>query len=432
VDASSGARARVAPMGRRTLPAHRATTANLQSIYPFVSGSALRAGGPLVGTDLLGGVFRFDPWELYASGSITNPNLVAIGQIGRGKSAFVKSLVWRQVAFGRSAWIVDPKGEYGPITRACGSVPLRLEPGGGVRLNPLDLPTLRSRDPVDPDSTRRRCELVCAVISSGLGRALTPPERTAVDFAVRECLKEMTRPTLAHVIARLLDPDPESAAAVGTDVSGLAADGRIAALELRRLVQGDLAGMFDGHSSANLDLTAPVVSIDMSAVFASPALPLLMLCATAWLQTILGEDASTRRLLVVDEAWAVLRDLATARWLQATFKLSRALGVANVAVVHRLSDLYAAGADGSEQQRIAEGLLADTETRVVFAQAPSEAEATRKMLGLSRIEQELISKLPRGVALWKVGDRSFVVKHLLSESEGQLVDTDSAMAGGVA
>ena len=70
---------------------------------------------------------------------------------------------------------------------------------------------------------------------------------------------------------------------------------------------------------------------------------------------------SQKRLLykTLDEAWAVLSHLATARWLQATFKLSRAYGVANVAVVHRLSDLKAAGQDGSQEQRLAEGLLAD-------------------------------------------------------------------------
>ncbi len=147
------------------------------------------------------------------------------------------------------------------------------------------------------------------------------------------------------------------------------------ALELRRLVEGDLAGMFDGPTSTGLRLDAPVVALDLSAVFASPALPLLMTCATGWLQAILARRGRTaKRLVVVDEAWAVLHDLATARWLQATFKLARAMGVANVAVVHRLSDLQAAGAAGSAQQRLAEGLLADTETRVVFGQAPAEAD----------------------------------------------------------
>lgn len=69
-----------------------------------------------------------------------------------------------------------------------------------------------------------------------------------------------------------------------------------------------------------------------------------------------------------------------------------------MAVVHRLSDLKAAGQEGSEQQRLAEGLLADAETRVVFGQVPGEAERAGELLGLSRNEQALLCQLPRGVA----------------------------------
>jgi hypothetical protein len=134
--------------------------------------------------------------------------------------------------------------------------------------------------------------------------------------------------------------------------------------------------------------------------------------------------------VVVDEAWAILRDLSTARWLQATFKLSRSLGVANLAVVHRLSDLRAVGASGSAEERLAEGLLADSETRVVFGQAPSEAEVTRQLLGLTATEGDLITQLPRGVALWKVGERSFLVEHAVGPTEASLIDTDAAMRDG--
>src|SRR5579862_3131149 len=114
----------------RSPPAHRATTAHLQAVYPFVSDGGLAHSGPLIGRDLLGSSFCFDPWDLYRDGILTNPNVLVVGQIGRGKSSLIKTVVWRQLAFGRRAWIVDPKGEYGPLSAACGSAPIRLEPGG--------------------------------------------------------------------------------------------------------------------------------------------------------------------------------------------------------------------------------------------------------------------------------------------------------------
>jgi hypothetical protein len=210
-------------------------------------------------------------------------------------------------------------------------------------------------------------------------------------------------------------------------VATLAADGRQVALELRRLVEGDLAGMFDGPTTVGIDLHAPVVVLDLSALYGSPALGVLMTCATAWLQAALGAADGIKRLVVVDEAWAILHNLGIARWMQAGFKLSRTFGVANVAVVHRLSDLRAAGTAGSEQQRLAEGLLSDSETRVVFGQPPSEVDAAADLLGLTSTEAELLAQLPRGVALWKVGRRSFLVEHRVGREERALIDTDAAM-----
>ena len=81
--------------------------------------------------------------------------------------------------------------------------------------------------------------------------------------------------------------------------------------------------------------------------------------------------------LVVDEAWAILSNLGVARWLQSSWKLSRAFGVSNVAVLHRVSDLRSVGASDSEQVALAQGLLADSETRVIYAQSPGELAAGR-------------------------------------------------------
>jgi DNA helicase HerA-like ATPase len=415
-------------VARSEPPPHRATSARLQAVYPFMSEAGLGGDGPVVGRDLLGGgSFCFDPWALYRRGLVTNPNLLVIGQVGRGKSTFVKSLVWRQIAFGRQAWILDPKGEYGPLASALGIEPLKLQPGGAVRLNPLELAgTAASWDDVLL-LTRRRAELVCSLAESSLGRPLTPVERTATELAVRWSSANLDIPTLTDVVRLLLEPPSDLSAEMRMDQVSLAADGRAVAFELRRLVEGDLAGMFDGSTSAGVNLSEPVVVIDLSNVYSSPALPLLMTCATGWMQSVLARRDQVKRLVVLDEAWAILHDVATARWLRSAFKLSRSFGVSNIAVVHRLSDLTAAGSNGSIQQSLAEGLLADSETRVIFGQPPSEAAVTSKLLSLSETERDAVVHLPRGVALWKVGDRSFLVEHIVGRMESSLVDTDAAM-----
>jgi hypothetical protein len=97
-------------------------------------------------------------------------------------------------------------------------------------------------------------------------------------------------------------------------------------------------------------------------------------------------------------------------------------------VLHRLSDLSSVGTEGSEQVNLAEGLLADSETRVVYAQSPGEVAGIGELLGLTETEAELVTQLRRGMALWKVGRRSFLVEHRLASGERWLTDTDQAMS----
>jgi len=420
------------------LPAHVATSRHLCAAYPLAAEAGLGHAGVFIGRDVLGGSFVYDPFALYRAGVVTNPNMVVIGQIGRGKSSFVKSYLWRQAVFGRSAWVIDPKGEYGPLCEAWGVVPVALRPGGPVRLNPLD--TVASGPsgggPTDDQldgPTVRRTALTASLAVSCLGRDLLPRERAAIDGAlvVADAAARnasMAAPTLPQVVEALLDPAPEAAAALRTTRAELVEDGRDVALELRRLVHGDLRGMFDGPTTPGLRLDGPLVVLDLSAVYHSPALGVLMACAAAWLQSAVEARHRNRILLVVDEAWAILGNLGVARWLQSSWKLSRAMGVANIAVLHRLSDLASVGAAGSEQVGLAEGLLADSETRVVYAQSPGEVARTAELLGLTDTEAGLVSTLPRGTALWKVGRRSFLVEHRLGQGERWLVDTDRAMA----
>jgi len=452
---------------RPRVPAHVTTTRHLGAAYPLVTESGLGHDGVLVGRDLLGGTFVFDPFHLYAQGVVTNPNVVVIGQIGRGKSAFVKSYLWRQAVFGRQAWVVDPKGEDGALAAAWGVRPVALSPGGSVRLNPLEalggehLPapppacvaggraSLAAGDEGDIEvgarcgggdpwtevsaraEWRRGIDLLTSLAVACLGRDLLPRERAAMDVALTQAAlcaaRGVAAPVLPQVVDALLDPPEGAARALRTTRALLIEDGRDVALELRRLVSGDLRGMFDGPTTPGLRLDAPLVVLDLSAVYNSPALGVLMACATAWLQSALLRRPPGRVIVVVDEAWAILSDIAVGRFLRSSWKLARARGVANIAVCHRASDLSASGAAGSEEARLAEGLLADSETVICYAQPASELESLAGVLGCDASDLAFLPRLPRGVALWRVGGQSYLVEHLLASHESVMVDTDARL-----
>jgi len=401
-------------------PAHRVTTAHLQAAYPFISEGGLGSEGVYIGRDVFGGSFCYDAWALYGK-EITGPNMLVIGQIGYAKSSLVKCFLWRQLLFGRTAWVIDPKGEYDALAAMCGVEPIRFASGGTLRLNPLD-------PMIGGDAQLALLRSIAGVM---LGRNLRPEEdaclERAHDEAVVEAARRNSQPIIPQVVNRLLEPSDATAHELRTSTARLAEDGRQLALSLRRMGAGDLRGMFDGPTSPGLDLSGRLVVFNLREV-KDEARPILMACTAAWLQGSWARNDGVRRIVVLDEAWVVLRHLAIARWLRESWKLARQYGVQNIAVMHRLSDLTAAGDSGSEQVQLAKGLLEDSETRVIYRQSPGEVEQARELLGLTQTEVEQIPMLERGEALWRVGRRSFIVQHRIDPLlEREIVDTDANM-----
>ncbi|WP_310962472.1 ATP-binding protein [Nocardioides terrisoli] len=432
---------------RLRVPAHRATTRNLQAIYPFIVDSALGTRGVYIGRQAgSDGSFVFDPWELYGEGVITNPNILLAGVIGRGKSALAKTLALRMSAFGVRVYVPgDPKGEWGQVATALGADPIVLGRGLPARVNPLDpgpRPPRLSAEEWAREVLARRNSLLASLAETALDRRLRPVERNALLVALTEVTGTRHEaqpdsyaggqgaPVLPEIVTALMSPSREAAATLQMSVRELVVDSRDLALELRRLVVGDLAGLFDGPTTHPLDFDAPIQVLDTSRLAGDDtAVALLMTCASAWMEATLASAPGGRRLVVYDEAWRMLRHLALVRRMQAQWKLSRALGVANLAVVHRISDLGAVGASGSEAVALAQGLLADCSTRIVYAQESDQVEATATTLGLTDVEADQLVHLPRGRALWKIGRHSAIVDHLLGEEEVTLVDTDGRMRG---
>jgi type IV secretory pathway VirB4 component len=321
---------------------------------------------------------------------------------------------------GTRGFVLDPKGEYGALASAVGLKTLHLRPGGSVCLNPLD--SVVGSD----DAALQRLELLQALAETSLRRRLASEERTAIELGLEAAGAE---PTIPAVVDAMVRPRPGGAgSSLGLSDEDVQRSGRQTALELRRMVTGDMRGMFDGPTTSGLPLNGEVVVLDLSGVYHSAALPLVMTCIIAWLRRLLEARAGRyHTYVVVDEAWVPLGELAIVRWLREGIKLARQFGTSWWLVLHKVSDLAAVGAAGSEQARVAQSLLDDLEIRVIYAQAAGEIARHGELLGLTETERTLLPKLGQGRALWKIGERAAVVQHHISPAEIAFVDSDQAM-----
>ena len=411
------------------LPRHRATTAHLCSAYPFAAEVGLGVQGVYLGSNLLtgGGGFAFDPFEAYAAGIVTNPNMLIAGEPGVGKSATTKTFIHRSVGvFGRWAAVADPKGEYRPLAESLGMTVIKLHPGGTSRINPLDPGPNPPSDPTE--GVRRQADMLATLLGTVLRRDLSPVEDAVLSGAVQHLNRHGPGvPTLADVVALTVAPTPEMVPTT-VDASDLARSVEAIPYALGKLLDRSMRGMFDGPTNVAIDWSGPGLVIDLSAVHHdSEALTLVLVATTAWLQNLMATPGGPRRLQVLDEAWALLGTERTSKYLQACWKLSRSYGVANLAIVHRLSDLRSQTDDGTAASKVSMGLLADTQTRVLFRQSTDQVAEAGALLGLTSTEAQLLPRLVKGRALWKIAGRSAVVAHTIGAHEKALCDTDAAM-----
>ncbi len=428
-------------------PPFELSTGHLEAIYPFqvASRSASDDGGIVIGPSATGGMFTFDPWVRYAQGRLANPNILVLGDVGSGKSSLVKTLVWRGLEFGRGAQIIDPKGEYAPLAQAAGTTPIDLHPGGPVVLNPLD-PGAAGNRLAPTELFHRNLATLRALLEAVLGRSCTQLELVLAagslarvagleladldeHLTVRARGQTVTLPAVADA---LINPDTAVAARLNMDPAAVVDGSRELALAAARLVDphGDLGGMFAGPTTLDTDRLDALTVVDIRHIYRHhrPLLPLVMIAVAAWLQ--LATDTGRGRFQVNDEAWALLSDEASARWLQANTKLSRALSLSVVNVLHRLSDTAAAGNADTATRALAEGVIADAGTWIIYRQKPSEQPLLRDLLQLNTLQSKLATRLGRGRSLWVVNGEArttHLVDHLLSPDEHAIVDTDTQM-----
>jgi type IV secretory pathway VirB4 component len=375
---------------------HLATSADLIDLRLPAHDAGTGLAGRALGACLGGGEFVFDPFDAYGAGLVSNPNVLVAGAIGAGKSTFVKMLVDRALARGRRVVVVDPKGEYGSLALSYGVTPLALGRDGWC-------------DPFDGERSR---DLVRALIASAAG-ALSDELHFALDEAWRELGPGRPRRLLAALLEGLRG-----------DLTGATSPRRSLALTLRRFVEGDLAGLFDGEGEA-LSFEGQLVVLDLSAQWSSQSLAVAALSGVAAGASLASPESPG--YLVLDEAWVLLSDPASLRWLRGSWKLARARGVSHVLVLHRFSDVGATGDAGSATRESAVGLLRECETAWLFRQPADEAREIATALALHPREASYVPALPRGAALVRYGAHRSIVAVRPDARDQRFIDTDAAM-----
>jgi hypothetical protein len=443
----------------------QATTTQLCGLFPFMAGSGTPAVGTPVGRhQLWGEVVCLDPLAWLRAGLVTNPGMFVLGQPGTGKSALVKRLVTGAVAFGTRVLILgDTKPDYTPLIRHLGGQVIRI--GRGLdRINPLDTGPLTAalRAATGPDAEQlraearsRRMSLLLALATLIREGRISNAEEVILGRAI-DLLDDRhhggTGPTVTDVL-RVIEEGPDllwSAARADTaqgyrdQVAGL-----VFTLDL--LCTGSLAGVFDGPTSQPIDLDAPAVSVDISAVKAAgdKLLTAALLCTWSYAFGCVDAAAALAAasggppcsfLGVMDELWRALRGApGLVEHADALTRLNRAKDMAHIMITHSLADLDALPT--AEDRARARGFVDRSAITVLAGLPPRELAAVSEVTPLTGPERALVGSWSapesyqatahhpgRGRYLIKTGERLGIpVQLTLAGPEHRLYDTDQAI-----
>ncbi|WP_313479915.1 hypothetical protein [Microbacterium sp.] len=420
------------------VPPHQATSQHVAGIYPFVADVGLGYRGPILGVDLnADALWHFSPWETYADstdrGSFST-NVLVLGAYRAGKSAVIKTLVTRSLAFGHQAVVPsDPKGEWRTVAEAIpGGNVIRLGGAFDTRLNPLDRGPRRTgvtNEQHELMVKQRRITVLTSLVQAALpGAHLSAVEHAALLEALDRCItRTADRPTLRGVFGELTQLTTE------TDKDRHLAHAAIQpSFVLRRFVNGDLSGLFEDASTVSFDDDAPIVVVDTSELFARGDLvaQLSQICTTAWNQAVISDrGAHKTRYVIREEGWRDMTSLASLQMYQQWLKLSRHYGISNIVILHKMGDLDAVGEADSQERNLAYSIAGDIENKFIFRINQQEATSIQQRLNVPPAHADMARQLRRGEFLAYVGQYSYLVDAFATSTDWEynLFKTDDAM-----
>lgn len=410
------------------------TSHTFSTAFPWVAGPSLGNRGPYIGPDLVGGGdFCFDPWELYAGQVISGMSMIISGKVGTGKSTLAKAVAARLVQHGRKLSVAtDSKGEWSRVVEWLGGDIISIGPGQPDRINPLDpgvRPSVASDGTPMTDAQwvsmvrSRRMTLLGTLAHILMTRELRPAEHTALARALDAAVA-----TAKGVVIL-----PDVIASLSTEKRGIG-DELIKANEslsyaLGRCTEGDLAGFFDGETTAHVDPTLPAISLDTSALkgASAEAKRIANACAGSWMESMVTNPDGGQRICIYEEGWDNIGNEADLKRMVSAWKLAREYGIFNVLLLHKFEDLDMAGNVGSKALAMAKSLIADADIKVIHRQDHSVLQATKEQLDLTDKETRWVRSMEKGEALWKINDKVFVVECRRTTAERPVFDTDGRM-----
>ncbi len=319
-------------------------------------------------------------------------------------SFFVKLESVRSLMLGTQVLVIDPENEYQALSEAVGGEYISFSSSNPSKINPFDLSQVREEG---EDSLGLKILSLHSLFKVIMGK-LTPSQEALLDKAIVNAYR-----------AKGITPDPSTQgreppliedlykALIGMETK----EAQDLAARIERFVMGSHVGMFDQHT--NIDITNPFTVFNIRDV-SDTLRPIVMFIIIDYIWTKIRRDIR-KRLLIVDEAWHMMRYEDTAQFLWSIVKRARKYYLGLTTITQDVEDFLS--------QDIGKAVVTNSALRLLLKQSPAAIDVVGKTFYLSQGEKQLLLAANIGEGILFAGPHHAPIKIVASRKEYDLITT---------
>lgn len=389
------------PVAMDELNVHnKLNSAPLSSIFPFVSFDLSSDRGILYGINRHNAsLILFDRF------SLENYNSVTFAKSGSGKSYAVKLEILRSLMFDTDVIVIDPEREYEYLAQATGGRLFNISLSSENHINPFDLPVVKD-DEEPADILRSNIINLVGLFRIMLG-GLTPEEDAIIDRAISEtyALKDITGDTNFNGMEPPLLSDFENV------LSGMEGSQSLVT-RLSKYTKGTWSGFLNRPTNIDINKQFIVFSVrDME----DELKPVAMYIITHYIWNAVRQELK-KRLLIIDEAWWMMKSEDTASFLFGLAKRGRKYYLGLATITQDVEDFL--------RSPYGRPILTNSSIQLLLKQSPTTIDVLKETFNLTDEEKFLLLESGVGEGLFFAGLKHVAIKIVASYTEDQIITSD--------
>jgi type IV secretory pathway VirB4 component len=392
------------PAGKdRLVVTRNMDTTSLATTFPFTTSELTANEGILYGINE-----HNDSLIIFDRFTLENANTVVFGKSGAGKSYMVKLEIMRSLMFNTEVIVIDPESEYESLAHALGGEYIRFHFGSTTKINPFDLSLYtRTGNKEEESELNQKILSLHGFFRVVMGK-LTPTEDALLDRALILTYKQ-----------KGITPDPDTQtkepplmedlykALIGMEDPA----SRGLADRIEKFVKGSLIGIFDQQTNVEIKNQLTVFSIrDLE----DELRPIAMYLILDYIWTKVRRDTK-RRILIVDEAWYMMKYPDSAQFLNSIAKRARKYYLGLTTITQDVEDFLSVD--------LGKSIIQNSSVQILLKQSSAAIDKVADVFYLSEGEQHLLLSSDIGEGLFFAGPAHAAIRVISSPEEHALATT---------